>query len=442
MHLDMPTVSATAVAVTTVLGIVLLQSWWRERTSPLTGWWGLAQLVIAAGIALAAFASYKNDITFVTIAQAIVILSTALMWTAVREFEGRSFRLLWVLAWPAAFLIIVFWGPLDSFDERLIAACTVIAILRFATAIELARDGSERLMSRWPAVGLLAAVGAAYLAWLALTLSMPIREACYVFSSTWFPVIALIALLGRIALAFVVLAMVKEREELKQRHDALTDPLTGVPNRRALFDAAAELALHSKYLKGDPISVLVFDLDHFKNINDTFGHRLGDRVLQLFADTMTRHLETGSIAGRLGGEEFAAILPGADLETAAQTAEAVRVAFAASASVIDGAKVFGTVSVGAASHDDIDCDLGMLFHRADGALYAAKNNGRNRVELIGPKEATVFEDADAALSSAIDRRDGQELPSFGKWRNTRLYRGSRTRASRATRQRRGGPTLS
>ena len=286
MPLDMPTITAVGVAVTAVLGLVLLQSWWRERTSPLTGWWGLAQLIMAAGIAVAGVASYKNDITLVTFGQAIIILSASLMWMSVRQFEGRQFRTLWVLAWPAAFLVIAFSGLLPAFDERLIATCTMLAALRYAAAIELARDGTERLISRWPAVVLLVGLGIGYSAWLPLTLTMPIREACYVFSSTWFPPVVLIALLGRIALAFVVLAMVKEREELKQRHDALTDPLTGLPNRRALFDAAAELARHSKYLKGDPISVLVFDLDHFKKINDTFGHRLGDRVLQLFADTM------------------------------------------------------------------------------------------------------------------------------------------------------------
>src|SRR5438552_12661067 len=120
------------------------------------------------------------------------------------------------------------------------------------------------------------------------------------------PWVILVATLERVALAFVVLALVKEREELKQRINALTDPLTGLPNRRALFAAAERLREHSKYLKGDPISVLVFDLDHFKKINDTFGHRFGDRVLQLFAHTMSERLETGSIVGRLGGEEFAA----------------------------------------------------------------------------------------------------------------------------------------
>jgi diguanylate cyclase (GGDEF)-like protein len=206
-----------------------------------------------------------------------------------------------------------------------------MAAFSLATAFEFGRNTSERLVSRWPAVVFLIATAIGYLAWLPLSVRMPIHEAGLVFASTWMPWVIVVATLERIALAFVVLALVKEREELKQRIDALTDPLTGLPNRRALFAAAERLREHSKYLKGDPISVLVFDLDHFKKINDTFGHRFGDRVLQLFAHTMSERLETGSIVGRLGGEEFAAILPGADLATAGGAAEQIRTAFAGAA---------------------------------------------------------------------------------------------------------------
>jgi diguanylate cyclase (GGDEF)-like protein len=438
MLLDMPTISAVAITVTAALGVVLLFSWWRERTSALTGWWGLSELIMAVGITVAALASFRNDGTLVTYGEAIMVLSGALAWMSARQFEGRAFRALWILAWTFAFLIIALSGLLNSFDGRLILSCTMLAVLRFATAAELAREGAERLHSRWQAIILLLVVGAGYLAWLPLTLAMPIHEASLVFSSTWFPWVVLFALVGRIALAFAVLAMVKEREELKQRRDALTDPLTGLPNRRALFDAAGELAHHSKYLRGDPISVLVFDLDHFKSINDTYGHRLGDRVLQLFADTLSDKLESGSILGRIGGEEFAAILPGADLEMAAHTAEAVRSTFAASAEVIEGAPVACTVSVGAACHDDIDCDLNTLFHLADGALYAAKRAGRNRVELLGPQGIVRTQDAGVLASSAFSKLDaGGEMQ-----RNTRRYRPSGTQASATPRPRRGGQPLS
>ncbi len=442
MQLDMPTISVVAISVTAILGLVLVFTWWRERTNLLTGWWGVAQFIMSAGIIIAIIAIRRNDANLHAFGQSWMILSAAIMWMALRQFEGRKLHPFWIFIWPVAFLIAQFAGLFATFDDRLILACTALAALSFLAAIELAHDSSERLISRWPAVVLLIATGASYLTWLPLTLTMPIQEAGLVFASTWFPAVVLIALLGRVALAFIVLAIVKERQELEQRMDALTDPLTGLPNRRALFEAAEILAEHARYLKGDPISVLVFDLDHFKKINDTYGHRLGDRVLQLFADVLADKLEAGSIVGRLGGEEFAAILPGANLAAAGATAEAVRGAFAASAMVIDGANVAGTVSIGAASHEDITCDLGALFHRADGALYAAKSAGRNRVELIGQHEAMRFDDASAAIRSALDRREGQNIPPLDTWGNTRSYRRLRPNVDNIERARRIRPSLS
>jgi diguanylate cyclase (GGDEF)-like protein len=440
MQLDMPTISVVSVSVTAILGFVLIFSWSGEPTSPLTGWWGLAQLIMGVGIIVAVAAVLRNDNDLNAIGESLMILSAAIMWMAARQFEGRKLHPIWLVIWPAAFLGVQTLDHLGSFDARLILSCTFLAVLSFAAAAELSREASEPLASRWPTVFLLMATGAGYLTWLPLTLTMPIGEVKLVFASKWFPTVILIATLGRIALAFAVLALVKERQELKQRLDALTDPLTGLPNRRALFEAAEKLGQHSRYLKGDPVSVLVFDLDHFKRINDTFGHRLGDRVLQLFAQTLSNGLESGSIVGRLGGEEFAAILPGANLERAAHTAEAVRATFASSAEVIDGVPVAGTVSVGAACHDDIDCDLNTLFHLADGALYAAKSAGRNRVELLGPHGVVRTLDTSVLAASAfskLDRHDGAEAR-----RSTRRYRRSGTGATPARRSRRGSPALS
>jgi diguanylate cyclase (GGDEF)-like protein len=438
MQLDMPTISTVSISVTAILGVVLVFSWLRTPTSALAGWWGLAQLVFAGGIVIAVMAIATNDGDLSGVGQAIMVFATALMWMAVRQFEGRKIYPIWLVIWPAAFLLAQGLGYLGSFDIRLILACSFMAVLSLAAAAELSIDASEPLVSRWPTVFLLVATGVGYLTWLPLTLTMPIGEVSQVFASHWFPTVVLLATLGRIALAFAVLAMVKEREEHKQRVDALTDPLTGLPNRRALFDAAGKLGDHSKHLTGDPVSVLVFDLDHFKRINDTFGHRLGDRVLQLFARILTDKLQSGSIVGRLGGEEFAAVLPGANLESAARTAEAVRATFAASAEVIDGVPVAGTVSVGAACHDDIDCDLNALFHLADGALYAAKSGGRNRVELLGPQGILHTLDGSVLARSAFSRFDGHERPEAA--RNLRRYR--RGGASATPRPRRSEPHLS
>ena len=151
-----------------------------------------------------------------------------------------------------------------------------------------------------------------------------------------------LTLLLRIALAFIVLSMAKERQELKQRVEALTDALTALPNRRALFEVADALG-QNRQIKAEAISVLIFDLDHFKETNDRFGHALGDRVLKLFATTASAHLNGTSLVARLGGEEFAAILPGAGPLEALGAAEAVRHAFANSA-FVDGLPVGATAS--------------------------------------------------------------------------------------------------
>jgi diguanylate cyclase (GGDEF)-like protein len=123
---------------------------------------------------------------------------------------------------------------------------------------------------------------------------------------------------------------------------------------------------------------LIFDLDHFKRTNDRFGHELGDRVLKLFADTVRTNFEESSIVARLGGEEFAAILPGVDRLGAVEIGEAVRHAFANSGAFVDGLPVGATVSVGVAWDAGGGGDLNALFRRADAALYAAKRRAQPR----------------------------------------------------------------
>jgi diguanylate cyclase (GGDEF)-like protein len=335
---------------------------------------------------------------------ATIALSDAIKWKAAREFALRRARLLWVLIGPVGFLLALQAGYLNSFDQRLGALCSVLALYNFAAAVALGRVQDEQLPSRRPAMILLVIIGLGYLSWLPLDLAMPIGHAQWVALSMWFPGIILLTLLLRIALAFIVLSMAKERQELEQRVDALTDALTGLPNRRALFEVADAIGQH-RQLSSDAISVLIFDLDHFKETNDRFGHALGDRVLKLFAATASAHLNGTSIVARLGGEEFAAILPGADPVEAVGAGEAVRNAFAESAAFVDGLPVGATVSVGAASDLGIAGDLSALFRRADAALYVAKRAGRNRVQLLGPDdEETAFPDFEMAVRLSKRRR--------------------------------------
>jgi diguanylate cyclase (GGDEF)-like protein len=130
-----------------------------------------------------------------------------------------------------------------------------------------------------------------------------------------------------------------------------------------------------------PAAVLLIDLDHFKSINDRFGHAVGDRVLQVFADAVKTNVRTCDLIGRLGGEEFAAVLYNITRDKALIVAERIRVSFAEAAAEVDGRPVVATVSIGLVVNQDGPLDVPDLLAKADQALYHAKDRGRNRVEV-------------------------------------------------------------
>jgi diguanylate cyclase (GGDEF)-like protein len=164
-----------------------------------------------------------------------------------------------------------------------------------------------------------------------------------------------------------------------QRDAASTDELTGILNRRGFYVAAHQLVARQTK-KGEPVSVLMFDLDHFKSINDRYGHATGDEALRVFATSVSGTMRASDVVARFGGEEFIAILPGS-LADARAAAERVRLAFEGAAGTVAGRPVAATVSIGAASAEVCE-DIATLIAAADSALYRAKSNGRNRVEGV------------------------------------------------------------
>jgi diguanylate cyclase (GGDEF)-like protein len=159
---------------------------------------------------------------------------------------------------------------------------------------------------------------------------------------------------------------------------ALRDPLTGLANRRAFEDALArELARASA--SGEPLGVVALDVDHFKRVNDAHGHAAGDAVLVEVAARGAAALRAGDLLARVGGEEFAAILPGAALGQARDVAERIRARIAAAPVRVAGAALEVTASLGCAALAPDDAGEGPLLARADARLYAAKRGGRNRV---------------------------------------------------------------
>ena len=246
----------------------------------------------------------------------------------------------------------------DSVAARIVFASTMLALLALLAAREFWRGRDEPLMSRWPMIIVLLAHAAILLVRVPAVLLSPSFRGDFVLSTLSFTLLAFGTLLFTVVLAFLQLNMTKERTELKHKINSLVDPLSGVANRRAFLDGAAGL-LARQETDHEPLAVLLFDLDHFKQINDQFGHATGDTVLQTFAGTATKTLGADILFARIGGEEFASCMPVGDIDEAYAIADRVRRNFAAAAARFGNAKLSPSVSVGVT----LGCDPHATRHR-------------------------------------------------------------------------------
>lgn len=180
----------------------------------------------------------------------------------------------------------------------------------------------------------------------------------------------------------------KREASERRRREAFGDYLTGLANRRAFFEAAEQELARSRSVPR-PTAVITLDADHFKTINDRYGHPGGDAVLQHLGAILAETFREVDVVARIGGEEFAVLLPSTDLPRAAVVAERLRSLVASQVVLFDGQRIRYTVSAGVASLDDGTGGVDLLLKRADQALYAAKRAGRNRVERWHPELAAA-----------------------------------------------------
>ncbi len=381
MALDVNTLFLVTIYVEAMLGLLLLFAWIQNASIHAVAWWGSAHLLRAASVMLFGMYGSVPDAISIDLANGILFTAFAVMWTGARVFDGRSIQPVYLfggaIVWLFACRMPLFQ---ESLDARILLSSGLITAYTWATAYEFWRGRSEPLVSRWPAIFMLFAHGALFLLRTPLSLALPWSPTNQVFDSVWLSVLSFEALLFTIAIAFILLAMAKERTELRHKTAALVDPLTGIPNRRAFLENAAVLA-RRQAVEPQPVAVLLADLDHFKSINDRFGHAVGDHVLQVFAMSASEALGPGDLVGRLGGEEFAVVLNDVSREDAFAAADRIRAAYAEAAAAVDGHLIGGTVSIGVAICDDGLLDVAALLAQADEALYCAKERGRNRVEV-------------------------------------------------------------
>ena len=329
-----------------------------------------------------------DDWLSIPVANAVMLVSYAMTVHALRLLLGAPSRLRVVaIASVAGWLAIVWfaWGVPD-FQARLLCASLVIlldlALLIAPLCSSLRRGGSaaqrvllatlavavamvlwrnaEPLLSSQPAGGLLAPT--------------PINTIYMMFSAVQ-PLFT--------SIGFLLLYNETMQAELKSL--ARTDPLTGVNNRLALVEAAGR-ALDAAVGDGRPLGVLMLDVDHFKAVNDRFGHGGGDQVLLSLVERIQRVLGRGDVIGRIGGEEFVVLSPGHGLRHTRVLGERIRAEVEGAQLTLDG-RAFGmTVSVGVTEAAPAERNVTALLQRADAALYAAKRAGRNRVVATGDDE--------------------------------------------------------
>lgn len=181
-----------------------------------------------------------------------------------------------------------------------------------------------------------------------------------------------------LSLKFTFEELQEKKSELEQL--AYYDPLTGLPNRRFFFDHAS-LLLESSKRYGTPLSLLVMDIDHFKRINDTYGHEAGDLILKNFANILRKSIRQSDLPARLGGEEFVLLMPNTNLQQGKVAAERIRVNFQNSFIVYEEKEIRATLSGGLAGYTPGVDKIDDLIKMADEALYRAKDLGRNRIEV-------------------------------------------------------------
>ncbi len=399
--LDIGTLFVTATCVTALLGLFLLFAWMQDRIEALA-WWGVAYLIGGFSGVLWRLDGVVSLPVPAGLADVLLFIALGMIWTAARVFHGRP------VCWGAMCLGAVAWTAADLSPAiphtpatRIMISSVIVATYTFMIAAELWRERRKSLIRRWPALFVPMLHGAIFLFPVALA-SLGVKS----LATGWIAVFAIEVMLYVVGAAFIVLVLAKDRTVSRYKRAAETDPLTGLFNRRGFFAATSALMAGNRK-KLAPVSVLAFDLDKFKSINDRFGHKMGDAVLEMFAKTVQKTMRADDVIGRIGGEEFLAVISG-KLENACVAAERVRAAFEAAALAPDSPQIPVTVSIGVA-YGLPNVAIDKIIERADAMLYRAKENGRNRVE---PDQEMVVPDANpGGANKPADRQPQTAAPA-------------------------------
>jgi diguanylate cyclase (GGDEF)-like protein len=373
MSIDVLTLYLLNFVIAIVMAGIYFFSWFHHRDIIGVRGWATALFLGALGSLELSLRTNSSPIPLVIMANSLVVAGYATVWMSARRFNTGERSINYAVI-PTVLFVIVFSVTIvagTDVNVRVALCSLAIAVLSSLAGWEVYRARiSEPLVSRIPtALALLLMALAMVVRIIFSLLEDPPKEPTTPFYDPTQGITLLINTICVVAMTLGFLMMANERLRHHYEKLASTDELTGLPNRRFLLREGDRVVA--------PACVLMIDLDHFSEVNRTFGHAGGDRALIAFADLARQQLRPTDLIARYGGEEFCAVLRSVDEPEGRVIAERLRAGIAALSVDVDGRPLRITASIGLAR---LDGDLETAMGKADVALYRAKALGRNQVQ--------------------------------------------------------------
>ena len=387
MILDSRTLVVVALLLTLMLCAAHFLTWWINRGVLALKYCAAGDLIAAFTFLLVAMRGPEPPVLMLMVTNAALAAVHLCLWRAVRFFTGQALPVRTAAALIGVYLLGAFYFSTvePSLNARLAVAAAFAATMGVLAARDLLRD-ADGIPAR--AVGCI----------LLFNVLLNVLRGAMALSGAPMPDLLapspaqtlsfLTNMLVFIALGIVFIIMTTERLQDDLRRVATYDALTGILNRRAFLDQA-EREVARSHRSGAPYALLIMDIDHFKRINDTYGHQAGDAVLKAIAAAIQATLRPTDLFGRYGGEEFCILLPDTGLDAAQAVAERVRSIIARAEVVHCGRTITTSVSIGVAESSPAAQGFDSAVADADLALYRAKDCGRNRVAVHRPDVAAA-----------------------------------------------------
>ena len=385
MYLDTRTMVFSFATGSLIMAVGLLIANLRAAHMRVMTLWVAANFSIFAAWVLYAIFGETTQVLDGILAFSLFATGYALEFSALSLFCGRrvapQILAALIAAGIAVYVLAAFLDP-GHVVWRIVCASLIIAAWFAASAVTLAiGPRPEERISHLMTAGFFAALAIVHVLRSAYTLFHASSQITVLGNGMVQSVVLAVNFIGLFGTSLGFILMTKERADNELIRTAAVDLLTGLLNRRSFIETA-ERELHRAERQHLQTSVLMLDLDHFKEVNDTYGHRVGDRVLASFAGVLQASLRPFDVVGRYGGEEFCVLLPGTGIGEATSIAERIRLTTSQTVVPARASTIAYTVSTGVVQAPPHAISLDDLVDRADRALYQAKAAGRNCIRAI------------------------------------------------------------